>query len=57
MKISEIVNSSNHGSSDDTKPKSDNRIKKHIKKHEPIVDNAVIYRYEDNPEEYKKMRK
>ena len=30
---------------------------KTIKKHEPIVDNAVIYRYEDNPEEYKRMRK
>lgn len=45
------------GSSDETNLKKSKEIKKTIKKYEPIVDNSVLYRYEDNPEEYKRMRK
>jgi hypothetical protein len=36
-------------------PKSKKGISK--KNHEPIIDNNVIYRYEDDPEEYKKAKK
>lgn len=35
-------------------------IKKKISKkkgYEPFIDNNVIYKYEENPEEYKKARK
>lgn len=33
-------------------------LRKGIQKYyEPIVDNAVVYKYEDNPSEYKKARK
>lgn len=45
------------GSSDETNQKKDKKIKKYIKKYEPIVENQVVYRYEDNPEEYKRLRK
>lgn len=45
-------------SSDETNPKNPKIKRKGIsKKYEPIVDNSVVYRYEDNPDEYKKLRK
>jgi len=39
-------------------PKNSSILKKGIQKHyEPLIDNNVIYSYEDNPVEYKKARK
>lgn len=45
-------------SSDDTHNKNVQIKKKNIsKKYEPIYENNILYRYEDNPEQYKKIRK
>ncbi|CAD8082006.1 unnamed protein product [Paramecium primaurelia] len=45
-------------SSDDTHQKNVQIKKKNIaKKYEPIYENNIVYRYEDNPEQYKKIRK
>jgi hypothetical protein len=45
------------GSSDETNLKKSSAVSKTIKKYEPIVDNSIVYRYEDNPDEYRRMRK
>jgi hypothetical protein len=38
--------------------RSPNIMQKNIQKHhDPIMDNGVFYRYEDDPNEYKKARK
>jgi regulator of replication initiation timing len=37
--------------------RSPNIMQKNIQKHDPIVDNGAVYRYEDDPNEYKKARK
>ncbi|CAD8062815.1 unnamed protein product [Paramecium primaurelia] len=45
-------------SSDDTHQKNVQIKKKNItKNYEPIYENNIVYRYEDNPEQYKKIRK
>jgi hypothetical protein len=53
--------SNNDCSSDETNDKKDRISKIHNKtinkKYDPIVDSSVIYRYEDNPEEYRRIRK
>lgn len=56
----EYAQTSDFDGSDDrgSNPKSPNLLHKGIQKqHEPIVDNGLVYRYEDDPNEYKKARK